>query len=449
MTYAAGAREYRPSKSTVAKTDPRYFDLKWFATPDDGETWVEARLEQVAAINANPDKVREAEQLLLAEELRNGKRRRHRRRRAAAAWPSADSTLGEGPLRDRFASLLPPRPYCSNDVKTEGVKIRPRDTALRHRHIQLNGPNVVAWFPYDVDRADAVFAAEDGNVKPPNFIAVNVAEGPRFGHAHLGYLLANPIQRFTASRREPADYGSAVQRGLRRRLGADPAYAGLITKNPLHPDWRVTWLRNEPYTLEELASCLFKRDMRRDPKRKATGLSRDNDCFDDTRQWAYKHVLAFKRAGGDLEAWIARCREIADKFNVFDEPLTPSDIRKLGRSVGRWTWRRFTEEGLSRRQAACGKRGLAKRWAGHASAEKAKPWEVQGISRATWYRRKAAVSRRLVLQRETIALSDVQSGSAGCAKRSEAGHQALAVLAHPQAFGHRQAQALAAHGRAG
>jgi hypothetical protein len=35
-----------------------------------------------------------------------------------------------------------------------------------------------------------------------------------------------------------------------------------------------------------------------------------------------------------------------------------------------------------------GKRGNQKRWAGHKSERKAKPWEALGISRATYYCRK-------------------------------------------------------------
>jgi hypothetical protein len=397
-----------PSRPTVGKDDPRYFDLNWFPTPDPGQHWTEARKEQIAAISA-------------AEALRDRDsskarcvRRRRPRRTAEATWPTEAVIADETPLRDRFAALLPPSPYYTDDP-SHGVRIGPRAIALRHRHVQLNGPNVLTWFVFDIDRRDAVFAATDGNLPPPNFIAVNTEEGDRWGHAHVGYLLAKPVHKFAASRRKPMEWAAAVQRGLRRRLDADPAYFGPLAKNPLHPDWHVIWLRDEPYLLEELAGALFPNDMRPDPRRRASGLSRDCDCFDDTRQWAYRNVLAFKRAGGTSAGWIARCREVASGYNVFSPPLTRSEIRKIGKSVARWTWLRFTEEGFSRRQALRGKRGLAKRWAGHVALEKLRPWETEGVSRATWYRRHGAAgtshwsakqgAAARYVPRETIALS--------------------------------------------
>jgi Replicase family len=201
MTCVAFARQPRASKPTVAKYDARYFDLTWFPTPDPGQHWAAARREQLAAIAANPDKAR------AAEAQRDGGRRGRRRRQSTGADYSSLSLATEtsSPLRERFPLMLPPRPYCSNDPRNEGVRIRHRDIALRHRHIQLNGPNVVRFLSFDVDRNDAFFAAEDGNLPPPNFVAVNMQPGPREGHAHLGYLLADPVHKFAMSRRGPPD----------------------------------------------------------------------------------------------------------------------------------------------------------------------------------------------------------------------------------------------------
>jgi hypothetical protein len=56
-----------------------------------------------------------------------------------------------------------------------------------------------------------------------------------------------------------------VKCGLRRRLGADRSYSGLLTKNPAHESWQVVWCRETPYSLEELARELSLRDMRPDP----------------------------------------------------------------------------------------------------------------------------------------------------------------------------------------
>jgi hypothetical protein len=260
----------------------------------------------------------------------------------------------------------------------------------------------VTWLPFDIDRRDAYFAAEDGNLPPPNFIAVNTEEGKRWGHAHIGYLLAKPVHKFSASRRAPVNLASAVQRGLRRRLGADPGYTGLLCKNPTHPQWQVVWLRDQPYTLGELAEHLFPRDMRRDPRRRVRGLGRDCDTFDHTRHWAYGHVLPFRRAGGTEPQWVARCTEVAADYNEANctPPLTPGEIRKTGKGVGRWTWWHLTEEGLACWRSKRGKFAISKRWAGHVTAEQ-KAQEA-GVSRRTWYRRQAAERAA----RGTIPISD-------------------------------------------
>jgi hypothetical protein len=145
------------TKPTVAKHDLAYFDWRRFATPEPGQHWADARREQLAAIKANPDKVRAAEAL---HEGQSGRRTR-RRRRATVPWPSLAPANDDVPLRERFPLMLPPRPYCSNNVKTDGMYVRPRDIALRHRQIQLNGPNAVQFLLFDIDRKDAFFAAED------------------------------------------------------------------------------------------------------------------------------------------------------------------------------------------------------------------------------------------------------------------------------------------------
>jgi Replicase family/Primase C terminal 1 (PriCT-1) len=219
---------------------------------------------------------------------------------------------------------------------------------------------------------------------------------------------------------------------MRRRLGADPAFSGLLIKNPLHADWRVTWVHDHAYTLDELGEYLFAHDTRRDPRREVRGLSRDCDTFDHTRYWAYANVLEFKRKGDTEAAWVEQCRVVAAEYNEANctPPLTLGEIRKTGTSVGRWTWRRFTENGFARRQAQRGRSGMAMRWAGHVSAEKAKPWEAEGISRATWYRRKAAAGhvQPVQIHRETITISDDSAQALG-GGQSAPGRQPLTAEA--------------------
>ncbi len=185
-----------------------------------------------------------------------------------------------------FISLLPRKPYCADDVE-QGLVIRSRIPAIKYRHIQLNCPKTFRWLSFDVDVSGAYFSHDDGNLPPPNFIA----ENPANGHAHIVYRLRTPVQNFAGSRSSPLHYLAAVQRGMRRRLCADPNYTGLVAKNPFHPHWRAEWLAREPYDLSELADWLFPHNTLPEPKRERSGLGRNCDVFDDTRYWAYRNVL--------------------------------------------------------------------------------------------------------------------------------------------------------------
>lgn len=285
--------------------------------------------------------------------------------------------------RDGFASLIPARPYCVDDVG-DRLLVRDRKRALEHRHVQLNGPATFRWMPHDVDRCDAYFAHRDANLPEPTFIAIN----RRNGHAHSAILLETPVARHSASRIEPLRFYGAVERGIARRLGADRRYVGLVAKNPMHGDWDVEWRRDEPYTLDELADWLRYEDMRPDLSVETTfGAGRNVTTFDELRQIAYREVLEFKRAG-DLAAWVDRCLRVATGINQqFPVPLRYSEVRSVVRSVARWTWRHFSEQAFSQRQSWRGKRGNEKRWAGHQ-----KQWLLYGLSERTYRRRKKAGS---------------------------------------------------------
>ena len=205
------------------------------------------------------------------------------------------NSKGAIPLKAQFPGLIPEKPYCA-DWPENGVQIRSRDTALKKRHLQLNSPYVIRWLPFDIDRADAIIAHEDAYLPPPNFIAQN----PETKHTLSAYCLKVPVQNFARSHSSPLHFVAAIERGLRRRLGADPNYAGVLAKNPLHPDWRVHW-HDTPYTLGELESWLFERDLAFEPAvRERSGFGRNCTVFDEARGICYREILQFKRMVGRL-----------------------------------------------------------------------------------------------------------------------------------------------------
>lgn len=252
----------------------------------------------------------------------------------------------------RFEALIPIRPYCTDDPSS-GVQIRSRKSALSRKHIQYNGPNAISWLAFDVDRPDARFAAEDAYLPPPTVFVGN----PLNGHGHLAYLLDAPVWKGEMARSGPLRFAAAVQRGLRRRLYADPHYSGLITKNPLHPAWCTEWLAPDPYDLPTLESWLFERDMRLEPSLSAElGLGRNCHLFDELRHVAYHEVRRFK-ADGDHGGFARRIDESAFRLNhEFLVPLGLSEVRSIARSVTKWTWRRFTPSTFSKIQALRGGR---------------------------------------------------------------------------------------------
>src|SRR5262249_5142100 len=77
----------------------------------------------------------------------------------------------------------------------------------------------------------------------------------------------------------------------------------------------------------------------------------------------------------------------ADGWNSgFINPMMPSEVRNIAKSVAKWVWAHFTVEDFSDRQQY---RAL-RRWRGHVAASKAQPWAAMGIDRATYYRRQKA-----------------------------------------------------------
>src|SRR5204863_5293585 len=123
------------------RDDPRYYDLAWFAAPHEGQTWVQARLEQVQAIDDRKAETRRSKQ------------------QQPLPRPHAS-------LRQAFPDLIPAKPYCA-DFLDHGLRIRSKSAALRRRHVQINGPSSFTWMPHDIDCAGAYYAHDDANVPQP------------------------------------------------------------------------------------------------------------------------------------------------------------------------------------------------------------------------------------------------------------------------------------------
>lgn len=278
--------------------------------------------------------------------------------------------LSEGAhgLSDLFADRRwPRRPYCTDELAA-GLRVRSLTQALRRRYIQANPPMLRVWSIHDIDRPGAAVAWEDADLPPPTWATINRENG----HAHLVWGLAAPVLvDGLAARQAPIRYLCAIESMMRARLGADPGFGGLITKNPAHPQWRTLRGPVLGYELRELADYLpgIERHLpRRRPE--TVGLGRNCDTFDHVRRWAYRTIRAYRTAGGlgSWNAWLAACNDRALAHNAeYPTPMDPRECWWIARSVAKWTWRTLTPAGFRRWQAAQGRKGgLAK---GQAYAE--------------------------------------------------------------------------------
>lgn len=274
-----------------------------------------------------------------------------------------------------FTNRLPRRPYCSNDLAS-GLLVRPAVTALLHRHIQPNAPLEAAWLVFDLDYPGAALSWEKANLPPPTMTVVN----PQNAHAHVFYGLVAPVCLSDAARNAPIRYAAALQAAFVAKLCADPGYAGLIAKNPLHNAWRVLTVP-KLYDLGELAEYV---DLpKRLPKRAEFGLGRNCTLFDTLRGWAYQWVREYKRNGASREQWQAAVLGQAQILNDFPKRLAFSEVKGMAKSVARWTWSRFSDAAFSAIQSTRGKRGGRPA----TTTLHGEPWANLGISRSTYYRR--------------------------------------------------------------
>ncbi|MGA7778583.1 MAG: replication initiation protein [Paraburkholderia sp.] len=350
-------------------------------------------------------------------------------------------------MADRF----PARPYCADDYG-DGIYFRPRADALDCRHIQINGPAMLGFLAFDVDKRGGADFPEDRGLPPPTWACTN----PANGHAHLAYALRAPVCKTLSARQDPLRYAAAVEEGMRLALSADAAYAGLMIKNPYCGYW-ITEKNPVEYDLGELAEYLPDRlpgSARRMEQRAAElaarvlhrarqkdrrercetgdtplagtfGLGRNVMLFDELRKYAYRAIRKYWHDGFD--SWFSHLEDRAQELNMrFPAPLVYAEVRNTAKSVAKWAWKYFSQQAFNNRQKAVAcKRGertrqkvlaavdridspriadiaaaccLSKRQVQRiasqprdqylaGSVEQQLPWEQEGISRRTWYRR--------------------------------------------------------------
>jgi hypothetical protein len=160
-------------------------------------------------------------------------------------------------MRERFIETTPKYMRCTDRLDF-GHSMERKPNALGCKYVNPNSQNFVRWQFFDLDRSDAAIRFDDANVAVPNAIIENTENG----HAHYAYALETGVARSADGRMKPQKYLEAVRRGMTRRLGSDPNFGHYLAKNPLHPQWRTTWLSTRPYSLHDISVWLEQDDMR-------------------------------------------------------------------------------------------------------------------------------------------------------------------------------------------
>jgi hypothetical protein len=264
---------------------------------------------------------------------------------------------------DLFFERLPSRPYCSNNPGLEGLYRLPIKEASECLLIQPNTARLVVCLCFDVDRPLAAMDWHDRHCPEPNITVMN----PANGHAHLIYLLEAPVSVSDVARIKPVMFMAAIQEGLRRDLGADRGYSGLIVKNPRHKRWKTHTWRADPYCLEELADHVTlptaAEIRKRSKQADYAGLGRNCTVFEVVRKQSYTLVREFWRPDGEKHFTTAVLNLVmASNLADIGNPMQPTECRAIARSISKWTWARFNRHEFRAIQSARGqKKGALKR----------------------------------------------------------------------------------------
>ena len=250
--------------------------------------------------------------------------------------PSLNTVPSRSSVYSRFFDNLPLKPYCTNDL-SYGLKIRPKESAIRMSYIQPNFPFIIIYLMFDVDRDEAGASWIDAGLPKPTFIVVNLANG----HAHLIYELLTPVLLWENASPKPIAYLDAIRRAYAQVLGADLGYSSLITKNPSHRTW-YTFAYSLQYELWELADYVSLSQSHYKPARGIredyAALGRNCTLFEVGRIYAYDSVYGLN---GHSELYAVVYGYIVS-YNAteFAESLPEREVHGIAQSISKWTWER-------------------------------------------------------------------------------------------------------------
>ena len=220
-----------------------------------------------------------------------------------------------------------------------------------------------------------------GDLPPFNWLV----RRPANDHAHIAWALARPVHRYPHARPGPLRFLGSIEDFYAAALGADAGYSAVLAHNPAQrfsSPYETEWGATEPYSLQGLADVIpFGWQPPIIPR---FAIGRNVALFEAGMRWAGRAANAHLDI---LPMLFAANRNFAN-------PLPLSEVEGMARSISRyrqqWQARRWHKPGWIDLQRARGLQGAVARWREHDSEAARRPWRDLGISRRTYYRRKAA-----------------------------------------------------------
>jgi len=270
---------------------------------------------------------------------------------------------------------LPHNPYCM-DEKPGYMLIRTKSIAIKKPYIQINPPLMTIYFVFDDDKDDAALSWFDADLPAPLWTTQNAENG----RCHHCYKLELPLCTSEMASIKAIKYAQAVYYAFALKMGADLNYSHLITKNPLHPQWRTTVWTDQAYSLDYLAD--FVDLPKRIPKKlEVVGLGCNVTMFEKGRHWAYKAIRDYMHHNSSYE-WERAVKAQIEAINSdFEQPLPYSEVKATAKSIAKWVWQRFSYGEFSALQAERGaKGGKAKGQAYATKREQAAQLKANGMN---------------------------------------------------------------------
>jgi len=250
------------------------------------------------------------------------------------------------PYLEAFRARLPRYPYATDDPR-QGMRPRKRENAIRYRYIQVGRyPHAIARIVLDLDEPTWWEAME----RIPPSLSIPNPRAP--WRAHLVYELEPPVWLSSPKNREAGANPFALVREVDARLrayfGADPAYTGLLGRNPLaHPHllgggklWDLPSLLDELRDLTSRRRALAYLD--------TATYGRNCELFDHVRAFAYSVVGLYRGQPNGFDLFRQAVAHEAHRLNraLFrghpQGPLPRREVeRSIVKSVSKWVFHRY------------------------------------------------------------------------------------------------------------